>query len=358
MNDLNKGGASQRTGKLRELLARGNCVLETATLADYISRVHEISDQWQEEDWLGKEKDEDYLLNNTRLVGQVWFRGHRTTDLSLQPGLYRDSTRSTLHKRAASPRPGEDSEDCLLKELFDLEHELRIDFTSYGHLLNEVNQAKTAIDWYFLMQHHGIPTRLLDWTTNALAALFFALESRWKKLEEQNQNPAANEVESVVAVWMIDAYWLAMRLDDEWYGPILPWSDDATRYVPQLEQLLANMTDSRALIPKYAMPIEPPAMHPRVAAQEGRFVIFGRILDLLDHRLRLEVKEDEECEVESLRMRQVCFKTKDINSVLRDLAQLGISRRTLFPDLDGLASFLRWKHFHRISGYNLAVEGK
>ncbi|HEX4005500.1 MAG TPA: FRG domain-containing protein [Acidobacteriaceae bacterium] len=333
-------------------------MLETANLADYISRVHEISDQWQKEDWLGKEKDEDYILNNARLVGQVWFRGHRTPDLSLQPGLYRESTRSTLAKNADSQTPLQDKEECLFEELFDLEHELRIDFNSYGHLLNEVNQAKTSIDWYFLMQHHGVPTRLLDWTTNALAALFFALESQWKWLEEQKRHAPITETESVVAVWMIDAYWLAMRLDDEWYGPILPWSEDAGKYVPPLEQLLANMTDSRALIPKFAMPIEPPAMHPRVAAQEGRFIIFGRILDLLDHRIRLELKDEEVCEVESLRVRKICFRTTDIDAVFRDLAQLGVSRRTLFPDLDGLASFLRWKHFHRLSGYNFAAESK
>ena len=48
------------------------------------------------------------------------------------------------------------------------------------------------------------------------------------------------------------------------------------------------MTDARALVPKYAMPIEPPAMHPRVAAQEGRFIIFGRERDLLDQKIRLE----------------------------------------------------------------------
>jgi hypothetical protein len=50
--------------------------------------------------------------------------------------------------------------------------------------------AKTQIDWYFLMQHHRIPTRLPDWTTNALAAPFFALEGYQRRAQEGRSGQA------------------------------------------------------------------------------------------------------------------------------------------------------------------------
>jgi hypothetical protein len=295
------------------------------------------------------------VLNNTRLVGQVWFRGHKNSIKSLRPGLYRDSIKESLAKQSGSPAPGADTEPELFLEFFNLEHDQRIDFTSYGHLLNETNQAKTAIDWYFLMQHHGVPTRLLDWSTNALASLFFALDEHREQLENIRRyckDSSRSESEApTVAVWMIDSYWLADKLDDDWYAPLLPWSEDAQRYVPALERVIDKTNESLALIPRHPMPIEPPAMHPRVAAQEGRFIIFGTTQDLLDERVRLEVLD---CgKLEDLRVRQILFEVSDVHSLLRDLAQLGVSRRTLFPDLAGLADFVRWKHFHKVTAYKL-----
>jgi FRG domain-containing protein len=354
MADPTAEDSRQRTGSIRELLEQEGSVPKVSSLAEFVSVVREVSEGWQAEDWRGREDDEEYLLNNTRLVGQAWFRGHRSTDMSLQPGLYREFTRLNLNKLSRSSRPHHDVEDHLLSELFSLEHELRIDFTSFGRLLDQVGHAKSAIDWYFLMQHHGVPTRLLDWTSNALAALFFSLEGH----SQQGGSQPDPEAITSVAVWMIDAYWLAMRLDEDWYGPILPWSEEAAKYVPPLEKLLESMHDSLALVPSYAMPIEPAAIHSRVAAQEGKFIIFGRTRDLLDHRIRLENKGDEDCEMENLRVRQIQFDSKDPDSILRDLAQLGVSRRTLFPDLDGLSSFVRWKHFHKITGYNLELPGR
>jgi len=55
-------------------------------------------------------------------------------------------------------------------------------------------------EWYFLMQHHGAPTRLLDWSEGSLAALYFAIRERGSKGDPNNGKDAA--------VFMLDPWWL------------------------------------------------------------------------------------------------------------------------------------------------------
>ncbi len=60
-----------------------------------------------------------------------------------------------------------------------------VTFIDVNAMLNEFKQCaqdylsikpKNDFEWMFLAQHYGIPTKLLDWTTDPLVALFFAVD--------------------------------------------------------------------------------------------------------------------------------------------------------------------------------------
>jgi hypothetical protein len=87
-----------------------------------------------------------------------WFRGQSDAEWGLWPGVYRPGFTAA------------DEDDRLMKE-----RHLTQDFRalSAGLLTSSKNEA----DLYFLQQHYRMPTRLLDWTTSPLAALYFAVGS-------------------------------------------------------------------------------------------------------------------------------------------------------------------------------------
>ena len=97
---------------------------------------------------------------------ELWFRGEsRNHETCLRPQIY---------------RPRKDGSMKPVREVLEIENQLYEEFRRCGVQLcgHSMNEDDPEWDWYFLMQRHGAPTRLLDWSDGALMALHFALQGR------------------------------------------------------------------------------------------------------------------------------------------------------------------------------------
>ncbi len=87
-------------------------------------------------------------------TGRLWYRGEEDASLELIPSIQRSDKR------------------------MEVERFITNDFYTEAHRMLESPPAKkNYAAWVSLMQHYGLPTRLLDWTTAPLIAAFFAVET-------------------------------------------------------------------------------------------------------------------------------------------------------------------------------------
>ena len=182
-----------------------------------------------------------------------------------------------------------------------------------------VGRAMTAGEAIFLARHHGLPTRLLDWTANALFALYFAC--------------AENE-ECKGTVWAmlprlesrdIDAFVLAALEDEKKLFSSCAWAEQGS-------------CDAACPPDEYALKIVHPFYNsPRLLAQDGAFTWHSNPWKSIESYAG-EPFAPKNLDLERLYKWHVPSEAK--LAVMKELSGLGITRRTVFPDLDGVAESL------------------
>lgn len=173
----------------------------------------------------------------------------------------------------------------------------------------------------FLMQHYGVPTRLLDWSENALIALFFALTSA--------SRDSTWAVTHDAAVWVLcPSRWNEKALESITYGAGIadPSDDKIKAYTPGAYIGGGGFDPPVALYGNHNSP--------RIVAQRGTFTVFGRSTKTMEAQF-----EDDGFPPDALSCIQI--PAASVDALLSMVIDTGYVDSMLFPDLDGLARELK-----------------
>ena len=224
-----------------------------------------------------------------------WFRGQSNSKWKLLPKLFRKEWDPTLER--------------------ELYRDFKLRSTAYVNRIPSVN-----IEWLFIMQHYGMPTRLLDWTESSLHALFFAV--------------AGKDADCDSCVWVLD-----------------PWSlNKCTMGVQTIPSSAVAIFDDyvlhietepfvRKVKGKLPVALRPLQNNPRLIAQKGTFTVFGSN----DLPLDIYVKSAA-ARKDPIKLERIIINKLHKKSILHQLILSAISEAVLFPDLDRLSRDISFRY--------------
>jgi hypothetical protein len=223
--------------------------------------------------------------------------------------------------------------NCAYRGMPDASYDLRTSLIRLGegfagleaHLLRAfqryarpyVGSEGSVWSWLALAQHHGLPTRLLDWTYSPFVALHFATADRFRM-----------DVDGVI--WAADYVKSRAYLPDRLRN-ILHEEGTSVFTTEMLDAAADSLQDLDALGDEpFAVFFEPPSLDDRIVNQFALFVLLSRPEARLDHWL------DARPELARRIVLPAALKWE-----VRDrLDQLNVTERVLFPGMDGLSAWL------------------
>lgn len=226
----------------------------------------------------------------------LWFRGHSSEEYKLIPKIMRGDERP-------------------MAEVYRREARLLARFRERSLPFWPAGYPQGAWEHLFSMQHHGVPTRLLDWSENLFVAAYFAALPA-------NSDPSARPT-----IWTLDPIgWNSHipQLADSGVGILTVADEEQNRWEPVLDA--ARILAKRAKHPVALYGIHNSA---RIVAQRGTFTITG----------------DQWCSMDDMPSSDLPWQTYlkkyvyvgDREKIQMELTYLGFTNSMIFPDLENLS---------------------
>lgn len=198
----------------------------------------------------------------------------------------------------------------------DLERHLLRDFRKYAR--QQTIPADSLWLWLALAQHHGLPTRLLDWTFSPYVAMHFASED-------------GALVNHDGAIWRVDRA-QTVALLPPLLQEIVADEDTGVFTAEMLTRAATTLHEFDALSPTpFVTFFEPPSLDDRIVNQFALFSLISNPCVHLDHWFAAHPGTAERIIIPA-----------SLKWEVRDkLDQANITERVLYPGLDGLALWLK-----------------
>jgi len=219
---------------------------------------------------------------------EILFRGQRNSSWTLLPKIARivkDLNVTPNHKAE--------------KKMFDMFRRKCIPYL-------DTRVREVFLDLLTVAQHNGLPTRLLDWTRNPLAALWFAV-----------REPASGG--KCGAVWVLDH------------------SDEAFQSL-----MISELNLDSYLKTKGVRLYCPSDVSQRLIAQSGWFTVHGVSPEDKDEYTSLEESRF------AAHLQKLVIPAESFKQMRFQLDRCGINEETLFRDLGGLCRYVEWYHTYLV----------
>jgi hypothetical protein len=268
---------------------------EVSTIRDYIDAISR---------WTTTAKIEPGTF-----LSSTWFRGTgEIYKIPLAPGIYRENFTNRAKAIAKAFGWG------LEKARQHLERSMLREFRTAGATFFDANDI---VDVYLTAQHFGMPTRLLDWTTNPLAALFFAVRDEGKHNVEGE-------------VFAVEPKEILPARDPKKKGDEVLWNAEVTRHRYVADAIGESFWhEPKKNRPPLIIPVIPDNRPGRIGQQSSCFT--------------LHMHDAPSVNVPDKKLAKFKILDKDNAKakILNDLLRMKINEFTIYNDLDHLSKDIK-----------------